>query len=137
LRFTSAKDWAGIHAVVQKKFLDWIRQGRKTQTVRLWKWRKMKPGQRSYISGVGYIQISAVDEVALPELTDDDARLDGFESAPALRREIEQLYPAQLAAGYKAFRIRFTVLPPDVQKEMKLAKKEAKAKQATSGLPNS
>src|ERR1700742_3060230 len=97
----------------------------------------MKPGQRSYIPGVGYIQISAVDEVALPELTDDDARLDGFDSATALRREIEQLYPVQLAAGYKAFRIRFNVLPPNVQHEMKLAKKQAKAKQATSGLPNS
>jgi hypothetical protein len=111
----------------KKKFLDWIRQGRKTQTVRLWKWRKMKPGQRSYIPGVGYIQIGAVDEVALPELTDEDAVLDGFDSAAALRREIEELYPKQLAAGYRAFRIRFTVLPPDVQREMKLAKKQAAA----------
>jgi hypothetical protein len=120
----------------KKKFLDWIRAGSKTQTVRLWKWRKMKPGQRSYIPGVGYIQISAVDEVALTALTDDDARLDGFNSAAALRHEIEQLYPKELAAGYRAFRIRFNVLPPDVQQEMKLAKKQAKAKQATAGLPN-
>jgi hypothetical protein len=87
----------------------------------------MKPGQRSYIPGVGYIQIGAVDEVPLPALTDEDAVLDGFDSAEALRREIAELYPAQLAAGYRAFRIRFTVLPPDVQAEMRSAKKEAAA----------
>jgi len=46
----------------------------------------------------------------------------------ALRREIEQLYPKELAAGYSAFRIRFTVLPPEVQQQMRLAKKRAKAK---------
>jgi hypothetical protein len=110
----------------KKKFMDAIRSGQKTQTVRLWKFRKMKPGQRSYIPGIGYIQISAVDEVALAELTDDDAQLDGFESAAALRKEIELLYPKQLAADHRAFRIRFHVLPDEVQQEMKAAKKQSK-----------
>lgn len=110
----------------KKKFLDLIRQGRKTQTVRLWKWRKMKPGQRSYIPGAGYIRVDAVDEVSLEKLTDDDARLDGFESALALRSEIERLYPKELAAGHRAFRIRFRLLPPDVQKEMREAKRLSK-----------
>lgn len=114
----------------KKKFLDAIRSRQKTQTVRLWKWRKMKAGQRSYIPGAGYIQIAAVDEVALDRLTDDDARLDGFDSAAALRLEIQQLYPKQLAAGYRAFRIRFTLLPPDVQREMRLAKKQSAAGKA-------
>jgi hypothetical protein len=116
-----------IVLLFKKKFLDAIRQGRKTQTVRLWKWRKMKPGQRSYIPGAGYIHIEAVDEVTLAELTDEDAQLDGFDSAVALRHEIEQLYPKQLAAGYRAFRIRFSVLPPDVQEEMRAEKKRASA----------
>lgn len=88
----------------------------------------MKPGQRSYIPGAGYIHVEAVDEVALSALTDDDARLDGFDSAAALRQEIEQLYPKQLAAGHSAFRIRFSVLPPDVQRKMRLAKQQAAAK---------
>lgn len=86
----------------------------------------MKPSQRSYIPGAGYIQIEAVDEVKLDELTDDDARLDGFDSAAALRLEIEQLYPQQLAAGYSAFRIQFTVLPADVQRLMREEKKQKK-----------
>ncbi|HZZ29697.1 MAG TPA: ASCH domain-containing protein [Pirellulales bacterium] len=115
----------------KKKFLDAIRQGRKTQTVRLWKWRKMKPGQRSYIPGAGYIQIGDVDEVALPALTEEDARLDGFSSAAALRQEIEQLYPHQLAAGYRAFRIRFMLLPQEVQQQMRLEKKKSKSVKIT------
>lgn len=118
----------------KKKFLDAIRSGQKTQTVRLWKWRKMKPGQRSYIPGAGYIQIAAVDEVALDQLTDDDARLDGFDSAAALRQEIEQLYPEQLAAGHRAFRIRFTLLAPDVQHQMRLAKHQTKAGNPSAGV---
>jgi hypothetical protein len=116
----------GTVLLFKKKFLDAIRAGEKTQTIRLWKWRKMKPGQRSYIPGAGYIHIEAVDEVALPELTDADAVLDGFPSSASLRREIEQLYPKQLAAGHRAFRIRFTLLPPEVQSQMRAAKRQAK-----------
>jgi hypothetical protein len=112
----------------KKKFMDAIRSGRKTQTVRLWKYRKMKPGQRSYIPGAGYIQISDVDEVSLAELTEDDAKLDGFDSSAALRCEIELLYPKQLAAGHKEFRVRFSILPDDVQQELKAAKKLIKAR---------
>ncbi|GAG48772.1 unnamed protein product [marine sediment metagenome] len=95
----------------KKRFLPAIRSGEKTQTIRLWKHRKMRPGQRSYIPGVGYIRITAVDEVRLDALTDDDARPDGFETAEQLRTEIARLYTEQLDAGHKAFRIEFHVLP--------------------------
>jgi hypothetical protein len=91
----------------KKKFLDAIREGRKTQTVRLWRFRRMKSGQRSYIPGAGYIRILAVEEVELDQLTDDDARPDGFDTADALRDEIRRLYPDQLAGGYKAYRVAF------------------------------
>ncbi len=96
----------------KKKFLPAIRSGQKTQTIRLWRYRRMKAGQRSYIPGVGYIRLTAVDEVDLSELTDADARPDGFESADQLRAEITQLYPEQLAAGYQAYRIVFAIEPP-------------------------
>ena len=93
----------------KKKFLEAIRTGEKTQTVRLWKYRRMRPGQRSYIPGAGYIRVHAVDEVELPDLTDEDARLDGFDSGDALRAEIAALYPGQLAGGYRAYRVRFAI----------------------------
>ncbi len=101
----------------KKKFLDAIRQGRKTQTIRLWKHRRMKAGQRSYIPGAGYIRVTAVEEVELAALTDADARPDGFETADALRAEIAALYAEQLDAGHQAYRIVFHLLPPEEQKK--------------------
>jgi hypothetical protein len=108
----------------KKKFLDAIRRGEKTQTIRLWKFRRMRAGQRSYIPGAGYIEVLAVDEVALHALSDDDARPDGFPSADALRGEIQQLYPTQLADGQRAYRLTFRVLPPEEQ-SIERKKKEA------------
>jgi hypothetical protein len=48
--------------------------------------------------------------VELEQLTDEDARLDGFATADALRAEIAALYPDRLAAGCRAYRIRFELL---------------------------
>jgi hypothetical protein len=95
----------------KKKFLSAIRRGEKTQTIRLWKYRRMKAGQRSYIPGAGHIHITVVDEVRLEELTDADAQPDGFATADELRLEIARLYPQQLVQGYLAYRIRFALLP--------------------------
>lgn len=91
----------------KKKFLAAIRAGTKTQTVRLWKYQRMRAGQQSYIPGIGRVAIEAVDRVKLSELTTDDARLDGFPSKASLRRELKALYPPELRKGYQAYRIRF------------------------------
>jgi len=94
----------------KKQFLPAIRRGEKTQTIRLWKHRRMKAGQRSYVPGAGPIRITAVEEVRLDQLTDADALPDGFETADQLRSEIARLYPAQLERGYRAFRVLFELL---------------------------
>jgi hypothetical protein len=91
----------------KKRFLPAIRAGQKTQTIRLWKHRRMRPGQRSYIPGAGHILVTGVDEVDLDQLTDADALPDGFPTADQLRAEITRLYPQQLAAGYRAYRVKF------------------------------
>jgi len=101
----------------KKRFLPAIRSGQKTQTIRLWKYRRMRGGQRSYIPGAGYIRVTAVDEVELDKLTDEDALPDGFDSADQLRAEIARLYPQQLAAGHRVYRIVFHLLPPHEQKK--------------------
>lgn len=107
--------------------MDAIRSGEKTQTIRLWKFAKMRAGQRSYIPGAGYIRIDAVDPVALESLTDADAVLDGFPSTDALRTEIRELYAEKITAGQQAFRIRFHILPADEQiKKPKPAKPSKK-----------
>jgi hypothetical protein len=97
----------------KKRFLPAIRSGQKTQTIRLWQHRRMRAGQRSYIPGAGYIRVTAVEEVRLDDLTDEDARPDGFETADLLRAEISLLYPEQLAAGHRAYRIVFELRPED------------------------
>jgi hypothetical protein len=111
----------------KKKFLDAIRCGEKTQTIRLWKHRRMRAGQRSYIPGVGYIQVDAVEPVELAALTDADARPDGFATADLLRWEISELYGDATAAGYAAYRVVFRVLPPGEQ----LACRSQRRQQAT------
>jgi hypothetical protein len=96
----------------KKQFLAAIREGRKTQTVRLWKHRRMRSGQQSYIPGAGYIAVEAVDEVRLDELTEADAAADGFDSATSLRAALRTIYPRELALGYQAYRVRFRLVPP-------------------------
>ena len=91
----------------KKKFLPAIRAGDKTQTIRLWKFRHMRAGQKSYIPGVGPIRIISVEPVEIDSLTDADAIPDGFPSASALQHELRTIYGEKLAAGHKAFRIAF------------------------------
>ena len=101
----------------KKKYLPAIRAGQKTQTIRLWKHRRMRSGQRSYVPGVGAILVETVEPVALEQLTDADALPDGFSSAAELRQELEMLYAAELAAGHQAYRVRFSLAPSKTSPE--------------------
>lgn len=111
----------------KKKFMPAIRSGEKTQTIRLWKVCRMKSGQRSYIPGAGYIRVLSVEPVELEQLTDDDARPDGFDSADALRQELAMLYAGQLADGHRAYRIRFELFSSEEQAAAAAERKAEKA----------
>ena len=104
----------------KKKFLEQIKRGEKTQTIRFWKHRRVSPGQRSYIPGIGYIDIVSVEQVELARLTDEDALLDGFPSARSLRKEIKTLYPADMRKKMIPFKICFSIYPPQEQEKMRL-----------------
>jgi len=106
----------------KKKFLPAIRRGEKTQTIRLWKHRRMRSGQRSYIPGAGYIRITLVEEVQFDGLTDHDARPDGFDTADQLRAEIKRLYANRSADEYRAYRVVFELLPEAEQRRRKQPK---------------
>jgi len=97
----------------KKKFLPAIRAGQKRQTLRFWKWRLMRAGQRSYIPGVGHIVIEKVEEVRLEDLTEADALADGFATLQELHAALAELYPANQAAGRKLFRVTFSLAPRD------------------------
>lgn len=95
----------------KKRFLPAIRAGTKTQTLRLWPYRRMRSGQRSYIPGAGYIHVELVEEIAFEQLTDDDAQLDGFETLAALRAELQNIYHAH-PRDCKLYRVRFRLVDP-------------------------
>ena len=122
-----------VMLLFKKKFLEQIKCGEKTQTIRLWHHCRMRSGQRSYVPGVGYISIESVESVELARLTDADAELDGFPSADLLRREIHTLYAADTRKELIPFKIRFSVYPPREQqrmsKERQIQKQMEKQKQ--------
>ena len=88
----------------------------------------MKPGQRSYIPGVGYIAITSVDPVELTQLTDADALLDGFPTAESLRNEIRSLYTTVAQKKLTPFRIRFSVYSPREQRQITKERQKEKQK---------
>ena len=111
----------------KKKFLEPIRRGEKTQTIRLWNYRRMKSGQRSYVPGIGYIAIISVEPVELTRLTDADAVLDGFPTADLLRNEICTLYGEKTRKELIPFMVRFSVYPP--WEQQKIAQERQRQKQ--------
>ena len=119
----------------KKKFLADIRSGAKTQTIRLWPFCRMKAGQRSYIPGAGYIRVLAVDPIDVSDLSDADAIPDGFPNAASLQAELRSLYGPQLAAGQRAYRIRFARLTPAEQAEAIAARAAKRAQTRSPGSP--
>lgn len=117
----------------KKKFLAAIRSGEKTQTIRLWKHRRMRGGQRSYIPGVGYIHVESVEAVTLDDLTDEDATRDGFASAELLQKDLVELYGQQIDEGRQPYRVRFHILPDEekARNETEINRREmSRAKEA-------
>jgi hypothetical protein len=91
----------------KKKFFEAIRSGTKCQTVRVWPRRRLRPGQREFIPGLGPVRITAFEPLRPLDLSEEDARLDGFASRAALLKELEGLYGDRLQS-VPCFRIRFT-----------------------------
>ncbi|MBE3132938.1 MAG: ASCH domain-containing protein [Acidobacteria bacterium] len=91
----------------KKKFLELIASGAKRQTVRVWPKRRLRPGQREFVPGLGRVRITGFDRVDPLALTEADARLDGFDSREALLAELRDLYGERLAA-VPCFRISFS-----------------------------
>jgi hypothetical protein len=89
------------------KFLGMIERGEKRQTVRVWPKRRLRAGQAEFIPGLGRVRITAFEPVRPADLTESDARLDGFESLAALLDELRGLYGERLD-DVPCFRIRFT-----------------------------
>lgn len=82
--------------------------------------------------GAGYIVIDSVEPVQLEALSDEDAKLDGFPNAAALRAELYDIYAKEIENGVQAFRVRFTRLPEAEQIRIKNERKILKEQQKQS-----
>lgn len=76
----------------KKVFAGPIVAGTKTTTLRRWNRPRCRAGQRVYAPGIGYLRVTAVQQIPLSSLTTADARSDGFGSVTALRKTLRSLY---------------------------------------------
>ena len=98
----------------KKQFKQAILDGRKTTTVRRWKKCTLKPGDRVFSPGVGWLDLEVVENVDLKDLTDADALADGFSTLVELHQIIRKIYPDHASDGKSWFRLRFKRLNSEV-----------------------
>ena len=93
--------------LMKRHLIELVKAGKKRQTVRLWRWARVRVRQLAFVPGLGRVRILAVDELAsLRALTRADARADGFATRRAMLEELARLY-GTAAEGKKVFRVRF------------------------------
>jgi len=81
------------HLEFKRRYAKALIEGKKTLTIR--KWTNLKEGDEVLVhSGgkiIGKARILSVQKKHISEITDEEARLDGFRDAEELRREIEKM----------------------------------------------
>ena len=99
--------------LMKKMFFDAIRRGQKTTTLRYWHSPRAKPGSVHTVPGLGRLAINDIRAVRPADLTDDDARADGFDSLRALRKALNELYPVSKRQGRTLYRVTFRYVGDD------------------------
>ncbi len=94
--------------MMKKEFFDAIRGGAKRTTLRYWRHRRVRVGSVHAVRGLGAVRIDAVETVKWDDLTEADARADGFESLDALHEALAAMYPPDRRDGQHLFLVRFT-----------------------------
>ena len=97
--------------LIKKRFFDDIRSGRKTTTLRYWSRCRVRANSVHTVPGLGAVRIDAAGPVEPDELTDEDARADGFAGLRDLAEALDELYPLDQRDGRRLFLVRFTYLP--------------------------
>jgi hypothetical protein len=131
----------------KKVFWAAVRGGTKRTTIRRWATPRVKPGQRAWSPGVGWLVVESVERVArLDQLSDADATADGFASAAEMRAALRAIYPQAARDGAKGangagdgrtwFRVAFRPERADATAS-DAARKPAAANTASSTSPNS
>ena len=95
--------------LMKKVFFEAIRSGEKTTTLRYWQRRMVRPGSLHTVPGLGKVHIDEAGPVEFGDLTDADAKADGFESLRTLKTNLHELYPSECREGRKLYLVRFTL----------------------------
>jgi hypothetical protein len=98
----------------KRQFVESIRNGTKTTTLRRWKYARLHPGARALAPSVGWLKILACQQIQQADLTEADARADGFESLQKLLKTLREIYPNQDHDGRHWYRIEFELTQPAV-----------------------
>ena len=94
--------------LMKRHLIDLIKAGKKTQTIRLWRWPRVRVNQRAFVPGLGRVLILAIDQLpSLRALTRADAIADGFATRRAMLAEIGRLYGRQ-TRGRHVYRVKFS-----------------------------
>ena len=88
-----------------KYLRDGVRSGLITCSVRIWMYPRVKAGNR-YRMEEGEIEVDAVEEITLDDITEEMARASGFASVSDL------LKVAQHGRGENVYLVRFHYVPP-------------------------
>jgi hypothetical protein len=91
----------------KRQFIDAIRRGEKTTTLRRWKSCHLSAGSRASAPGVGWLKILSCEEINLQDLTASDAQADGFASLSELLTTLGKIYPDHKTDGRRWFRVVF------------------------------
>lgn len=83
-----------------KRLREPIARGEVTCSVRIWQSPRVKAGGR-YPMGAGFVHVTSIREIALPDITPDLARRSGFEGV------VDLLKVAKHGPGERVFLVEF------------------------------
>jgi hypothetical protein len=96
---------------MKRQFYDAIRTGRKTTTLRYWRRAMVRAGSVHTIPHLGKVLIKDVSPIDVNDLTDTDARADGFETPSQLKAALADCYDANTRRERALYRVQFVYLP--------------------------
>lgn len=111
LTFCGAVTTTAAMLLMKKEYFEAIRDGSKTTTLRYWRGQLVRADTTQTIGGLGKVRIESIGQVEMPDLTDADARADGYENLAQLRQALGRLYPPEKRKGRSLYLVRFTYLP--------------------------
>jgi hypothetical protein len=97
---------------MKKRFFAAIRAGVKTTTLRFWRRPRVRSGSVHLVPGLGRVRVTSAAAVRSEDLTERDARADGFADLAALRAALDLLYPRRQREGRCLYLVRFELLSP-------------------------